>query len=447
MSSIDRRGGLLSRQERALLQRIVERIVDGDTSRLYQKALAEDFGIASAKQIVVIATHLRAKLAGHYHRRRDCRRCRSNCPAAATKPASAIATPCFAERGRPVLVADARAAIDQRTLPGAGTRSAPGCALEAEPGHPLILALKSYCTRRARVCAPIRARISRSPRASSREREAPGSVPGRAGSRSCVQMALHRTGPRRSTSSPRRLPRAAARRSMTLVTAFLSSQGRATEAAARCAWRSVGRTIAVLPHRPGRRPDVAGRLDDADETIRRPSRCSASDPRLLPTFMGSTSRSPRRQRRRARSIEQVPLKSPRTAITRTARVVQRPVRGSRHGTTALREAQAGWCGRRSLRSAGQLAIAALGAGDETAAVTWLREGAVVERDPNLVGDTSRSSPPSPRRALPHAGRRHDEPSVPSVNRTAPDPPPAPEQPVVPTPAISRLPHHAATAKP
>jgi len=34
--------------------------------------------------------------------------------------------------------------------------------------------------------------------------------------------------------------------------------------------------------------------------------------------------------------------------------------------------------------AGQLCIAALGAGDRDGAVEWLREGAVVERDPNLV---------------------------------------------------------------
>ena len=36
--------GFLSPQERALLQRIVERTVDGDIGRLYQKALAEDLG-------------------------------------------------------------------------------------------------------------------------------------------------------------------------------------------------------------------------------------------------------------------------------------------------------------------------------------------------------------------------------------------------------------------
>lgn len=34
--------------------------------------------------------------------------------------------------------------------------------------------------------------------------------------------------------------------------------------------------------------------------------------------------------------------------------------------------------------AGQLCIAALGAGDVDEAIEWLHEGAVVERDPNLV---------------------------------------------------------------
>ena len=62
------RSNLLSPQERALFRRIIRRTLEGDTSQLYQKALADELGIANAKQIGVVATRIRSKLADHYRR-------------------------------------------------------------------------------------------------------------------------------------------------------------------------------------------------------------------------------------------------------------------------------------------------------------------------------------------------------------------------------------------
>jgi hypothetical protein len=82
----------------------------------------------------------------------------------------------------------------------------------------------------------------------------------------------------------------------------------------------------------------------------------------------------------------VPLKWPQTTITLGLRALFSGLAGDRKTArrhfTKLRGART-LTGRHYI-PAGQLCIAALGAGDMDAAVEWLREGAVVERDPNLI---------------------------------------------------------------
>ena len=138
----------LSPQERALLRRIVERTVDGDIGRLYQKALAEDLGIASAKQIGVIATQLRAKLADHYRSSQGLPAVLIELPDRGYEARFSYRQPAvLAERGRPAPGRQCQGG-DRSAAPclaRASRSSSSDRALEAEPGHPLILALKAYC--------------------------------------------------------------------------------------------------------------------------------------------------------------------------------------------------------------------------------------------------------------------------------------------------------------
>src|SRR5215218_8824644 len=111
---------LLSPQERSLLRHIVERTVANDLGRLYQKALAADLGIASAKQIGVIATRLRTKLAEFSARPDAPSGIRIDLPQRGYEARFTWRTGSFAlDPDTLLLVANAKAAIDQRTLPGA----------------------------------------------------------------------------------------------------------------------------------------------------------------------------------------------------------------------------------------------------------------------------------------------------------------------------------------
>lgn len=60
------RSDFLTPQELALLRVIVLASTRGETANLYQKAIAHELGIADSKQVGVIASRLRTKLAEHY---------------------------------------------------------------------------------------------------------------------------------------------------------------------------------------------------------------------------------------------------------------------------------------------------------------------------------------------------------------------------------------------
>ena len=105
-----------------MLRHIVERTLDNEVRRLYQKALAADLGIDSPKQIGVIATRLRTKLADFSARPEMATGVRIDLPprgyeARFTRRASSFAL----DSDALLLVANAKAAIDQRTLPGAAS--------------------------------------------------------------------------------------------------------------------------------------------------------------------------------------------------------------------------------------------------------------------------------------------------------------------------------------
>jgi hypothetical protein len=69
-----------------------------------------------------------------------------SCPSAATKRGVFSSSGLCLERTRPSPGRQRQAATDQRTLPGAGAAlKFLDAALEADPEHPLILALKAYC--------------------------------------------------------------------------------------------------------------------------------------------------------------------------------------------------------------------------------------------------------------------------------------------------------------
>lgn len=60
------RQNILAPQERQLLHAAVAHTLRGNTGQLYQKALAQELNIESAKQIGVLATRIRSKLGDHY---------------------------------------------------------------------------------------------------------------------------------------------------------------------------------------------------------------------------------------------------------------------------------------------------------------------------------------------------------------------------------------------
>jgi hypothetical protein len=110
--------GFLSPQERGFLRHVVLATLEQQRERLYQKALAEDLKIEHPLQIGVIGSRIRAKLAEHYADsqvspvRIDLSR----------RGYEAVFSyrPHIATRGDRVdiLIANAKTAIDQRTLPG-----------------------------------------------------------------------------------------------------------------------------------------------------------------------------------------------------------------------------------------------------------------------------------------------------------------------------------------
>jgi hypothetical protein len=130
----------------------------------------------------------------------------------------------------------------------------------------------------------------------------------------------------------------------------------------------------------------AGQLNDAEETIH--TAFALFGPRthyLLYVHLAILHEARDEGAAALAAIDRVPLKWPRTTITLGLRALFSGLTGDR------RTARRHYAKLRAARAitgryvpAGQLCIAALGAGDAAAAVAWLREGAMIERDPNLV---------------------------------------------------------------
>jgi Flp pilus assembly protein TadD len=170
-------------------------------------------------------------------------------------------------------------------------------------------------------------------------------------------------------------------------TAFLACQGRAAEAVL------LLRTAVSRAHdSPVVRADLAahqiyaGHLRDAEETIASAFALFGQRTHYLLHVHSAILHEARGDGAAAiAAIDRIPLMWPVTTVTLGLRALFRGLAGDR------RTARRHFVKLRALRAvagryspAGQLCIAALGAGDPEAAVSWLREGALVERDPNLV---------------------------------------------------------------
>jgi len=384
--------GILAPQERALLRLIVRQTMDGDTSRLYQKALADDLAIHNVKQIGVLATRIRTKLDNHY------------ALLEATRPPVQIL---LSKRGYEarisysylrdtlsesamLLVADARAALDQRSLPGIdAARVYVERALQHGPDDPLLLALKAQCL-------ATRALYGVNAADDLRAAEAIVDAIGPGADRpweywfaaASVRMALHWdwAGAEDAFQKAMLLSRGEARFSA-WHTALLAATGRADAAV-----EHLRVAVSRSPDSPIIRADLAinqiyaNRLDEAEETITGALSLFGSRAHyLLHVHLAILHEARGDHARASEAIHRVPLRWPKTAITLGLRALFSGLAGQHQ--------RAQWHLRKLIamrRVAGhrvpaiQLAVAFLGAGDADAAVEWLHLASVIERDPNAV---------------------------------------------------------------
>lgn len=386
--------GTLSPQERTLFRLIVEHTLDGNTGQLYQKALAEALSINNAKQVGVVATRIRTKLSEYYER----------------STADSVLQISLSDRGYEAFftyrqttvvlseraqaaVANAKAALDQRTLPGIATAIRHLKAAQADAGgseRTLLLSLTALChaTRAMYGTYPL-SDLTEAESIVNTMQASPANRPWESWfAEACVHMALHWDWPAADAAFERAsaLSAGLARR-LPWYTAFLASQGRADEAVP-----LLRTAVSQAYDSPIVRADLAGiqiyagHYAEAQETIQtafslfgdRTHYLLHVHKAILHEALGDSAAA-------AGIIERVPLKWPQTTITLGLRALFSGLAGDRKTArrhfTKLR-------GVRMLAGqyipAGQLCIAALGAGDIDGAVEWLREGAVVERDPNLV---------------------------------------------------------------
>src|ERR1051325_3202912 len=111
--------GRLSSQERALFRRIVDHTLAGEAPQLYQKALAEELAMPNAKQVGVVATRLRAKLADYQRAPSTDSRLVILLSDRGYEAWISYRQPTYTLSERTQLaVANAKAAIDQRSIPG-----------------------------------------------------------------------------------------------------------------------------------------------------------------------------------------------------------------------------------------------------------------------------------------------------------------------------------------
>jgi hypothetical protein len=380
---------LLTPQERTLFRSIVEGTLDGKTSEHYQKALATKLSMPNAKQVGVVATRIRAKLAQHYRDNADSVLQVTLSDRGYEAWVSYRQAPYTLSARAQLAVANAKATIDQRTLPGAAAAlKILAAALAVEPEHPLLLALKA-------LCHATRAMYGTYPRTDLETAEAILAATPAAErpweslfAEACVRMALHWdwAGARvafeaaiaRSAGAARRLP---------WYTAFLASQRRAADAV------PLLRTAVGQSHdSPIVRADLAanqifaGDYADAQDTI--DTAFALFGPRthyLLYVHQAILLEATGRGAEAVEVINNVPLKWPQTTVTLGLRALFSGLAGDR------RTARRHYAKLRAARAlpvryvpAGQLGIAAIGAGYLEDGVRWLRLGAEVERDPNLV---------------------------------------------------------------
>jgi Flp pilus assembly protein TadD len=385
------REGGLAPQERALLQAIVHHTVQSETGQLYQKALAEAIGIESPKQIGVLATRLRSKLSDHYGRQqapplleiqlRD----RGYEAHFAYRPALTSLSD-----GALLLVADARAALDQRTLPGIEAALVfVGRALSEEPAHPLLRSLKAQCH-------ATRALYGVQPLTDLRTAEAIVNEIGPGADRpweywfalASVRMSLQWdwAGAEAAFGRAIALSNGDARFNA-WHTALLACQGRTGEAV-----EHLRLAVLRVPDSPIIRADLAinqiyaGQLDAAEDTIHSAFALFGERSHyLLHVHLAILHEARGDAAKAAKAIHRVPLKWPKTAITLGLRALFCGL-GGQDGVARWHMSKLQ--GIRFLAGAKvpaiHLAVAALGAGDKDAAVEWLRQASLVERDPHAV---------------------------------------------------------------
>lgn len=384
--------GTLSPQERTLFRIVVERTIDGETSQLYQKALADVLDISNPKQVGVVATRIRAKLAEYYAQTAAESSLQISLSDRGYEAFVTYRQPSVALSDRAqIAVANAKAALDQRTLPGAAAALKHlHAALDLEPGHQLLLSLKALChATRALYGTYPRADLEAADQILSATRTSQPRPWESWFAEGCVLMTLRWDWAGAETAFERAiaLSGGAARR-LPWYTAFLASQGRARDAV------PLLRTAVSQAHdSPIVRADLAsnqilaGDYDGARETIETAFALFGERTHyLLHVHRAILLEATGDAAAAARAITQVPLKWPQTAITLGLRALFSGLAGDRRTArrhfTKLRAARA-VTGHHFI-PAGQLSIAALGAGDIPAAIDWLRAGALVDRDPNLV---------------------------------------------------------------
>ena len=381
---------VLTPQEHALLERIVSLTIKGETGRLYQKALAEDLQIASPRQIGVIATRVRAKLNRHscQHQRRLAVRIELPDRGYEAQFSFRDLARDLSDRSR-ALLANAKAALDHRTVPGAATAlSYLGKALEHDPDHPLLLSMKAYCHATRAVFGTVpRADLQAADAILDQTRSATPRCWESWFAEACVAMALRWDWAGAKTAFDKAIALNGEAQRQPWYCAFLASQGSAADAIP-----LLQLTVNRSHDSPIARADLvaaeiwAGRYDAAAATIRTTMHLfGARAHYLMWVYQAILEEATGNPQRAVATLAQVPLRWPQTSITLGLRAyfsgLNGDVRTARRHLLKLKTARS--VAGKFVPSA-QLSAAAFGAGDHQQGVDWLRRGALDERDPNLV---------------------------------------------------------------
>jgi hypothetical protein len=380
---------LLSQQERLLLRLIVKATLAGKIETLYQKQLADALGIASSAQIGVVASRLRTKLADHYQSPETT--VQIELPKRGYEARFIYRPRAVAAVNRAdLLIADAKVAIDQRTLPGAAQAlSFLDKAAAADPRHPRVEPLKAYCHATRALYGTFPRHDLEKAQKIIEETRATGERPWESWfAQACVEMALHWNWIEAGHAFTHAIALSGGEAQyQPWYTAFLTCQGRGAEAVA-----LLRASVSRLHDSPIVRADLAGNqvfsglYDEAEETIAATRELFGARTHYLLFVHLAILREARGDARGALdALAEVPLKWPRTSITLGLRALFSGLSGDARSARrhfrklkALRLVAGGYV------PAVQMAVAALGAGEVDTALSWLRESAEVERDPNMV---------------------------------------------------------------